>query len=449
MKVKHHNSTVRHDALTGLQDIFSSRPAILLENLPKLVEQVFPVVVDVSAKVRQALLVLIRTVTNLLEKAHVLPFFPVLVAHLNCGLTHISEKIQLDSLKILDIYVAKYSDLLTGHFGTVFPTLLTLLLRYRTNLQRDAKPKQKGVRGIVHGTSPTLDSNPSNVLVSKESRLNILNIMKSFLEAMLKKRLFQEPSSRSTAYEDEEFLGLADNMIAVLFECWVECHPEDVFSSKNPSSDSLLIMECVVGVLLTLARLLLLETTRCADLREASAGISALCDKISSGIVTHIARHFPLSMSKQLPALGLQLYVKNFTFCHLILCLHKTLHMLGSSDDGGSTVVAVLSYFSSLNSSDIHHITSLSHVLLMCSQVLTDMLPLVLSVCHESAVCGDQCSSLFKFVKELYEACHPQSKSKQLFVKCISSIFVEEQAYSGQDSRYMVDSCIFTNINDL
>ena len=94
---------------------------------------------DLTPRVRQASCALLRFLTSHVTSDVIKPFFPAIVAQLCCGQTHIDENVQLDSVKLLDIYILQYSGLLLSHISKVMPLLISLLSR-QTSDKKNAKP---------------------------------------------------------------------------------------------------------------------------------------------------------------------------------------------------------------------------------------------------------------------------------------------------------------------
>ena len=160
----------------GLREIFQEHPVLLLPNLTKIVDHVLVVLVDQEAGVRHGLYVLLKLVFSSVAQEQLQPFFPVLVAHLTCGFTHIDDRVQLDSLKIFDLVLTCFPRLLVPHAQDFLPLLVWMIARQETLYSTSKK--------VGHETS-ALTSNPNSKLSQQTSRLEIFTQLCKFLQILL------------------------------------------------------------------------------------------------------------------------------------------------------------------------------------------------------------------------------------------------------------------------
>lgn len=426
-KVNHHNVSVRQDALQGLRDIFQSHPDLLPKHLPKLVEHVFVTLVDGSGAVRQASHLLMETLLSSVTRDVVSPFFETLIAHLNCGLTHIKEKIQLDSLKVLELYLKYCPGLLVAYVGSLHWVLLGLLSRRKPvsaycGAVSKAKKKSRSLIGILgqgaRGNATYLD-NPSSSLLNKGTRLRVLKLISGLLELMLE----ATPGSHfpMSSPHSVSFVEVAGALASVLVESWVESHPDDVLQGKCCPVQSLLLMETVIATLCVLLKLLL-RLTQDSELEkvEEKAVMVDCCKKISGDISSHFLCHFPFGVMANSSRLQ-HFHALNFTFCEIALLLWKLSALVKAKITDTSTLV-VMQYLSNLNSSDITSVQNPT-----CSRIVANLASFVYSF---SLACSEAedvlVGGVFRFIRDYYFSCHPHSRSKQLLVKCFSAMFREE-----------------------
>ncbi len=410
--MNHHNSTVRHDALVGLCEIFSAHPELLPKNLPKLVEQVFSTIVDGSGLVRQASRMLIKCLTSLVYSDAISPFFDIMMAHLNCGLTHIKEKIQLDSLKILELYIQYHSKLLVSRISKVLPLLIGLLSRHKV------------------GT----------FLTQTSAKLSIFSLISKMLESLLSAAAggnFKMPDASSNAewiLEDQgQVCRLTDTLLTILMESWVECHSDVLSNKKAPSSQSLSLMQTII-TLLSLLLKLLLHTAQMADQQNVEElNLADFCGKISGDVKVHMMCYFPfrvLASSTQRQLQQVQ-YDMNFTFCEVGVLTYKLLSLVARNDLSDDIFHPILEYLANLKSKHIQQVTASAQTLLVCSNVLAVVTPFVCELCHENTKLLNLMRSVLVFIRDFYDACHSHSRTKQLLVKCFSRILVDELAVHG------------------
>lgn len=453
--MNHHNTSVRHDALLGLRDIFQSHPDLLPKHLPSLVEQVFITVLDGSRAVRQTSHLLIETLLSSVSSDLLDPFFETLVAHLNCGLTHIKEKIQLDSLKILELYLKYCSQLLVRYIGNILVVLTGLLSRHKvassaaTTTWKGKSVNKKGIKSLTEKVlspiekgeasigitadaaigSATLINDPSSKLLNKSSRLRILKLIYSLLELLP----VTTPGSTFQVFlhdvfdaleGGEGFVKVCGGLVSILMESWVESYPDNVFRGKGyPAVQSLYLMEIVINMLCMLLKLILRLTQ---DAEGKPGGKLILVDffkKIASDVSSRVMCHFPFgvatsSVQKQFQ----QFYVMNFTLCEIALLLWKLLSPVNHKVTDKLILVA-MQYLSSLSSNDVTSSVQIP----TCSKIMANLAPLLYALSltwsgPDSLLVG----TVFTYIRDFYLACHPHSRSKRLLVKCFSGMFVQE-----------------------
>lgn len=431
-QLKHHNPSVRHDALVGLRDIFQLHPELLPKNVSKLVEQVFSALVDGSSLVRQATRLLVKTVLSQVTQESVTPFFRILVAHLSCALTHIKEKIQVDSLEVLELYLQYYPTLLVQYAGDILPILIGLLSRQKADpsYSRSSLKKGKSLISILHGTnssSAALVSNPNSKFTSKSSRLSIFGLILKLLQSLLVAASSSQVNNSSNLLQDkEQLLGFSESLVSILLESWVECCPA---GEKCLPKQSLTFLDTVLHMLCVLVKVLVEVATTTEEEKDGrlESRIRELCGKLCRDVSVHIMPRFPFTLPAGSSASS---FVMNFTFSETVLLLHKLLRRVGVRDEC-QLGLAGLRYLSGLSSQDVKNIASSAQELLTCSAVLEHLLPILCEMSHASDVDEELLGKVFAVVKEFYFACHPHSRSKQTLVKCLNGIFVSELAGHG------------------
>ncbi len=132
----------------------------------------FVTTVDAECSVRYALCTLLKGVLSRVSSEQLEPFFQVLVAHLACGLTHINDQIQLDTLKVFDIVLAYFPRLFIPHASALLPLLAGLLTRQQTKLTAMKK-------------AFALATIPNSELSIKSSRLEVFTQLSKFVGVLV------------------------------------------------------------------------------------------------------------------------------------------------------------------------------------------------------------------------------------------------------------------------
>ncbi|CAI8001621.1 Testis-expressed protein 10 [Geodia barretti] len=178
--LNHFKPAMRSDGLTGLRELFQDHPHLLVPNLAKLVGPVLGRLIDSDPTVRHSLRTLLGTLFAGVTPHHVQPHFPSIVAHLSCGLTHISDRVQLDSLKVFRLLLDQYPSLLPPHAQHLLPLLSGLISR-----QRSGSASVSSGRGGGGGKQVGLAHDPRSKLSKWSSRIDVFNLLSRFLESLL------------------------------------------------------------------------------------------------------------------------------------------------------------------------------------------------------------------------------------------------------------------------
>ena len=166
---------MRCDGLTGLRELFQDHPHLLLPNLAKLVEKAFGRIIDSDTSVRHSLYTLLTDVFAAISSHHIRAHFPSIVVHISCGLTHISDGMQLDALKIFGVLMNCYPTLLPPHAQELLPLIVGLISRHKDPIS------SKKTRAHV-----SLAHDPVSKLSKLSSRIDVFNLLSRFLETLLK-----------------------------------------------------------------------------------------------------------------------------------------------------------------------------------------------------------------------------------------------------------------------
>ncbi|XP_061220710.1 testis-expressed protein 10 isoform X2 [Neopsephotus bourkii] len=174
-QMHHYSPGVKHNALLGLKDLLSQYPFVIDAHLSNIVSEVAAVFTDKDSGVRGAAVHLLQFLASKIRAEQIAPFFPLVSAHLSSAMTHISEGIQEDSLKVLDILLEAYPALLTDRSSILLKNFVELISHQQ--LSKRLKSREK--------LSWMLSVNPSRRVTSQQWRLNVLTRLKKFLQAVV------------------------------------------------------------------------------------------------------------------------------------------------------------------------------------------------------------------------------------------------------------------------
>ncbi|XP_061304957.1 testis-expressed protein 10 isoform X2 [Pezoporus occidentalis] len=174
-QMHHYSPGVKHSALLGLKDLLSQYPFVIDAHLSNIVSEVAAVFTDKDSGVRGAAVHLLQFLASKIRAEQIAPFFPLVSAHLSSAMTHISEGIQEDSLKVLDILLEAYPALLTDRSSILLKNFVELISHQQ--LSKRLKSREK--------LSWMLSVNPNRRVTSQQWRLNVLTRLKKFLQAVV------------------------------------------------------------------------------------------------------------------------------------------------------------------------------------------------------------------------------------------------------------------------
>ncbi|XP_065523904.1 testis-expressed protein 10 isoform X1 [Lathamus discolor] len=174
-QMHHYSPGVKHNALLGLKDLLSQYPFVIDAHLSNIVSEVAAVFTDKDSGVRGAAVHLLQFLASKIRAEQIAPFFPLVSAHLSSAMTHISEGIQEDSLKVLDILLEAYPALLTDRSSILLKNFVELISHQQ--LSKRLKSREK--------LSWMLSVNPNRRITSQQWRLNVLTRLKKFLQAVV------------------------------------------------------------------------------------------------------------------------------------------------------------------------------------------------------------------------------------------------------------------------
>ncbi|XP_063160324.1 testis-expressed protein 10 isoform X2 [Candoia aspera] len=174
-QMNHYSAGVKQSALFGLKDLLSQYPFIIDAHLSNILSELAAVFTDKDSSVRTAAVCLLQFLAPKIRAEHISPFFPLMSAHLSSAMTHISEEIQEDSLKVLDILLKEYPTLLRDRSSVLLNNFVELISHQQLSTQLKSRDK----------ISWMLSVNPNRRVTSQQWRLNVLVRLQKFLQILV------------------------------------------------------------------------------------------------------------------------------------------------------------------------------------------------------------------------------------------------------------------------
>ena len=167
---------MRCDGLTGLRELFQDHPRLLAPHLSKLMEGVLGRIIDSDASVRHALHTFLGFLFSSVSSHCIHTHFSSIVVHVSCGLTHISDRVQLDSLKIFGLLVNHYPTLLPPHAQHLLSLIVGLISRHSCAILSRKATTSKVQASLAH--------DPRSKLSKVSSRIEVFTLLSRFLETL-------------------------------------------------------------------------------------------------------------------------------------------------------------------------------------------------------------------------------------------------------------------------
>lgn len=201
----HSNQAIKLDAIHSLKEMITHNQSILRFDLNNFLENIFPLFSDRDYRVREACMQLFKTFILLPEisRANSLePFYSLLNVHLSCAMTHISENVQNDSLKLLDILIDTIPDLVRINAYTIFDNFVDQISK-----------------ATLRGSRRTLKNDPYKMTSTQAWRSKVLSrLYKMLLIVSSVKSQVKSETLNVFNFESTKWLDMPNGNRSVLVE---------------------------------------------------------------------------------------------------------------------------------------------------------------------------------------------------------------------------------------
>lgn len=401
----------------GLRQLLSSNPAHLLEGcVGPLLKKVSPLFVEHDGAVRHWLYLLLKQVCETVDKATMAPFFPLLLASLKCGLTHINPAFQSDSITIVDLLILHYPNLVRGSIHGLLPLYIPLVAMKAAKKPSFKGKKKFGAVAMYVAKQPVLDQllkfmslmddaettptchaplikasegkvwpkgdalSPPKDLKSYYTHSPFLLSVNPSIYGISPHAMMRGEGKRVVTPVSCDVTGFQNKLTNVLLELWIEIVSDSLFSSVP---DSAHISTC--PLLSTMIQLLCTVTTptRCHD------------DKLLVHFPKHFVPYFPLYLNQSSPnqRMSSDVYMLNMFFARLILSVARCVALADSKRVANYLLVRLPQAPPTLSSQDLVKCVGVVIEILRC-----DMIPYVAELVYNSC-------------HKFFVACHPLSSA--------------------------------------
>uniref|UniRef100_A0A8D8RUF7 Testis-expressed sequence 10 protein homolog n=1 Tax=Cacopsylla melanoneura TaxID=428564 RepID=A0A8D8RUF7_9HEMI len=126
-RLKHNNSAVKQDGLSGLFEIVTLNATSLIKShFSSIVDSVSSLMLDISGNTRKAVVKLLSAMFSQVTEEELSPLFEIIVRYLACAMSHMDSGVREDSLLIIDILLEQ-CPLLTAKHRSLLPHFLDMI----------------------------------------------------------------------------------------------------------------------------------------------------------------------------------------------------------------------------------------------------------------------------------------------------------------------------------
>lgn len=113
--------------MNELKDFLLKFPVVLEKHLSSVCDKLVELMLDSSGDVRMALYTLLDEVLPMLPETLVSPFFPLWVAYISTGMTHVNGAVRLDALQYTNLWLHYHPSLVAKFHSKLLPHFMTLM----------------------------------------------------------------------------------------------------------------------------------------------------------------------------------------------------------------------------------------------------------------------------------------------------------------------------------
>ncbi|KAG2235918.1 hypothetical protein INT48_008221 [Thamnidium elegans] len=187
VQLKHYNSGVKKgiSALSGLTDLCSSYPHLLVSSLGLVVNGVLKLFVDDDRDVRKATLNFLKDTFVEVDLVELQPFMPLLIIYTCSAMTHIFEDVRLDAVKLMDLWIQIAPEIVVSKFwNRVTGNYMSLLTVDSNSINTQAQNSITGGNGVSTTASVKAAVTKSHLHIHK-NKLGLFVSLSNFLKAGL------------------------------------------------------------------------------------------------------------------------------------------------------------------------------------------------------------------------------------------------------------------------
>ncbi|XP_039307223.1 testis-expressed protein 10 homolog [Solenopsis invicta] len=137
---RHHNSTVREDALKQLKDIlFRHPPKSLHSRLNSLLHGIAALSLDKEKGVRTSCFHALNVILGRISNEQLMPLCEIVMSYLSCAMTHIDPCVKQDSLLFLDVLLQNCGSIVAKNSHKILLNFLGMICRLHNEVRPEAQ----------------------------------------------------------------------------------------------------------------------------------------------------------------------------------------------------------------------------------------------------------------------------------------------------------------------
>lgn len=189
-QLNHPKPSVCTDAINGIRELLmANHTHLLIPNLNSLIYGLKSHLVNFDDNVRHSLYLLLKYIFQSIPSQYISPYMDILVAAVKCAITHVNQSIQIFGIRIMDLLITNYSQLLQGYTHQLLPCYLPLVSCYVTPISKTMKISHQGGSQFKKDcTKGSLNTAPHNSLAKQSARFLIFKQILQFLNLESKVR---------------------------------------------------------------------------------------------------------------------------------------------------------------------------------------------------------------------------------------------------------------------
>lgn len=232
----HFSPKVRRDALHGLRELLVAQPAAATAaSLHALLDRALTMVADDESDVRRALALTLDALWRAVDYRRLAPFAALVVAHFSAALTHMSERVRVESLALLDTFVAAHARAVAApvhwipllqcfdHDGGLLKLAVSGRSSVRTAIRDAVLSSLTRLLAVAVEHHRATDANAIN---ADTAPITVVRAADAAVDAGAGVTSVAALSS-SPAALDAFLMQFAERAVPTLFQCWLECAPSD------------------------------------------------------------------------------------------------------------------------------------------------------------------------------------------------------------------------------